>query len=73
MVGHVLLAQFLEPEAACVGAEEFPGATTDAWTHYQHQNENKLGMAKRQFFPEARFGFSDELASRILALISRKK
>jgi Rps23 Pro-64 3,4-dihydroxylase Tpa1-like proline 4-hydroxylase len=48
---HVHLKQFLDPEIADDMAREFPDMATDAWTRYKHQNENKLGLAKRSLFP----------------------
>jgi Rps23 Pro-64 3,4-dihydroxylase Tpa1-like proline 4-hydroxylase len=62
-VPHIFLPDFLQPDAAQAMAEEFPGRATDAWTHYQHQNENKLGMTKRQLFPPALGEAVDELNS----------
>ena len=62
-IPHILLTDFLEPEVGRAGAEEFPDPTTDPWTHYQHQNENKLGMAKRQLFPSHLADITDELNS----------
>jgi Rps23 Pro-64 3,4-dihydroxylase Tpa1-like proline 4-hydroxylase len=62
-VPHIFLPNFLEDEEARVIADEFPGPNTDAWTHYQHQNENKLGMAKRQLFPPYLREVTDELNS----------
>lgn len=50
-VPHVFLADFLEPAIATEMAKEFPDPGSDAWIHYQHQNENKLGMMKREQFP----------------------
>lgn len=50
-VPHILLSEFLFPEWAIRLEKEFPAANSDAWTHYQHQNENKHGMTRREFFP----------------------
>lgn len=61
---HVLLRDFLEPEAALRMAAEFPEANSDTWTQYKHANENKLGMAKRQLFPPSIAAVTDELNSR---------
>ena len=38
------------PEVARDMAKQFPQAASEAWTQYKHANENKLGMAKREFF-----------------------
>jgi Rps23 Pro-64 3,4-dihydroxylase Tpa1-like proline 4-hydroxylase len=62
-VPHIFLTDFLELGTARAMAGEFPGRSTDAWTHYQHQNENKLGMAKRQLFPPTLGEVVDELNS----------
>jgi len=48
---HIYLADFLLPEAAAALEKEFPRPDSHAWTHYQHQNENKHGMTKRDLFP----------------------
>jgi hypothetical protein len=50
-VPHIYLTDFLVPEIAAALEEEFPRPESDAWTHYQHQNENKHGMTKRERFP----------------------
>lgn len=50
-VPHIYLTDFLVPEAAAALEEEFPRPNSDQWTHYQHQNENKHGMTKRELFP----------------------
>ena len=62
-VPHILLTDFLELPVARQIAEEFPAPNTDAWTHYQHHNENKLGMAKRECFPLELGVVVDELNS----------
>jgi len=60
---HVLLPHFLNDAVALAAAEEFPAPTTEAWTQYKHQNENKLGMAKRAMFPRLLGEIADELNS----------
>ena len=60
---HICLAEFLQPEVAREIAQEFPAAGTEAWTHYKHHNENKLGMAKRELFPPRLRAVADELNS----------
>jgi Rps23 Pro-64 3,4-dihydroxylase Tpa1-like proline 4-hydroxylase len=60
---HILLREFLEPEVALEAAKEFPAPTTETWTQYKHQNENKLGMAKRAMFPPQLGEIADELNS----------
>src|ERR1700678_2529919 len=60
---HILMKDFIEPEAALEMARQFPQTTSDAWTQYKHANENKLGMAKRQLFPPALAAVTDELNS----------
>lgn len=44
-------------------AQEFPDLETDAWTRYKHQNENKVGLAKRSLFPLLLGEAVDELNS----------
>jgi hypothetical protein len=48
---HLHFKGFLEPEFARAMAHEFPSLETDAWTRYKHQNENKVGLSKRDQFP----------------------
>src|SRR5690348_11538846 len=62
-IPHVFLPDFLEADVADTIAGEFPAPTTEAWIHYQHQNENKLGMTKRELFPLALGEVADELNS----------
>jgi Rps23 Pro-64 3,4-dihydroxylase Tpa1-like proline 4-hydroxylase len=62
-VPHVLLTNFLDTEVVHTIAGEFPDAHTEAWTQYKHQNENKLGMAKRERFPPKLGEVVDELNS----------
>jgi Rps23 Pro-64 3,4-dihydroxylase Tpa1-like proline 4-hydroxylase len=62
-VPHIFLTDFLQSRAAHAMMQEFPGRSTEAWTHYQHQNENKLGMTKRQLFPPTLGEAVDELNS----------
>src|SRR5438477_11795440 len=62
-VPHIFLPNFLDGDVAQSLAEEFPAPTTEAWIHYQHQNENKLGMTKRELFPPALGEAADELNS----------
>lgn len=50
-VPHIYLPNMLAAQAAIEAADDFPDASTSAWTHYQHQNENKHGMTKRELFP----------------------
>ena len=50
-VPHIYLESLLDPQAARELEAEFPQPNSDAWTHYQHQNENKHGMTKREKFP----------------------
>jgi len=60
---HVNLKQFLDADVAAEMASEFPDMATDAWTRYKHQNENKLGLAKRSLFPPMLGEVVDELNS----------
>ena len=62
-VPHLLLKDFLDRETARLAASEFPPPSEEAWTHYQHQNENKLGMAQRALFPTTLGQVTDELNS----------
>src|SRR6266853_3686251 len=60
---HVHLKKFLDDGVAGEMASEFPDMATDAWTRYKHQNENKLGLAKRSLFPPLLGEVVDELNS----------
>ena len=60
---HLHFKQFLDPSVAEEMAAEFPGLETDAWTRYKHQNENKLGLTKRELFPPLLSKVVEELNS----------
>jgi hypothetical protein len=62
-VPHIYLEGLLDSAAAIAASAEFPSPSTAEWTHYQHQNENKHGMAKRQLFPSTIGEVSDALNS----------
>ncbi len=62
-IPHILLRAFIDRRIAWQAAREFPLPSTEAWTHYQHQNENKLGMAERRIFPPTLGQVVDELNS----------
>jgi hypothetical protein len=65
---HVHLEGFLDPDLAADLAREFPDMATDAWTRYKHQNENKMGLAKRSLFPPLLGEVVDELNSEAFVL-----
>jgi hypothetical protein len=51
-VPHIVLSDFADPELAQAAAQEFPPKPdTSDWTVYQHPNENKQGLTKRDLFP----------------------
>lgn len=60
---HIFLPDFLEPSLVNSMAAEFPNPHSEAWTRYKHHNENKLGMAKRDLFPQHLGEVTDELNS----------
>lgn len=60
---HIHLPDFVDTGTARALAAEFPALHTDAWTHYKHHNENKLGLSKRALFPPALGEMVDELNS----------
>ncbi len=60
---HILVKDFLETEIALKMAREFPRPASAAWTQYKHANENKLGMTKRELFPDMLGAVTDELNS----------
>ncbi len=60
-VPHIFLENFLDPATASLAASQFPEPNTTEWTHYQHQNENKHGMTRRQLFPSSIGAVSDAL------------
>jgi 2-oxoglutarate-Fe(II)-dependent oxygenase superfamily protein len=50
---HVVIDDFLRPEAADLLAREFPGADALAWDHYAAAGlEVKLGSSREEDFPE---------------------
>jgi hypothetical protein len=60
---HILLEDFIDPATALTMAREFPQPASHAWTQYKHANENKLGMPKRELFPQTIGAVVDELNS----------
>ena len=62
-IPHILLKDFLDDETARRALCEFPAPSTEVWTHYEHQNENKLGMTERGAFPSTLGLVVDELNS----------
>jgi hypothetical protein len=62
-IPHIFLSDFLESHVAQGIAGEFPDPSSAAWTHYQHHNEDKLGLAKRECFPRQLGAVVDELNS----------
>lgn len=50
---HIVLENFLRPEAARQAMRDFPSATSDQWLHYKHFNENKLGQSKLELMPDS--------------------
>jgi Rps23 Pro-64 3,4-dihydroxylase Tpa1-like proline 4-hydroxylase len=69
---HLVLKNFLDPDLALLAADEFPSSHTQVWTQYKHHNENKLGMSRRELFPEGLGRLADELNSpRFVSWLSR--
>lgn len=62
-VPHIFLTSFLLPLAAAELESEFPRPDSGSWIHYQHQNENKHGLTKRELFPPKIGAAADELNS----------
>jgi hypothetical protein len=62
-IPHLLLRDFIDGETARMALREFPLLSTDAWTHYKHHNENKLGLTQRRIFPPTLGAIVDELNS----------
>jgi len=60
---HLHLANFLDPGVARELMEEFPEPDSHAWIQYKHQNENKMGLPKREMFPPRIGQVVDELNS----------
>ncbi len=66
---HLVLDDFLCPQAAARAAESFP-PPGDGWIHYMHYNQHTFGMNDRRFLPEALTAILDELNSEpFLALL----
>ena len=60
---HLHLENFLEQGVARRLMEEFPEPDSHAWIQYKHQNENKMGLPKREMFPQHIGQVVDELNS----------
>ncbi len=60
---HIVLDEFLVPEAAEQVLAEFPSITSPGWIYQKHVNENKLGMADRSTFGPMLGAAIDELNS----------
>jgi 2OG-Fe(II) oxygenase superfamily len=60
---HIHLEGFLDSGAAHALAKEFPRPDSNAWIQYKHQNENKMGLPKRELFPGRIGRVVDELNS----------
>ncbi|HTQ87170.1 MAG TPA: 2OG-Fe(II) oxygenase [Candidatus Solibacter sp.] len=60
---HLHLANLLDPGVARELMEEFPEPDSHAWIQYKHQNENKMGLPKREMFPPRIGQVVDELNS----------
>jgi len=60
---HLHLENFLEPAVARELMGEFPEPDSRAWIQYKHQNENKMGLPKRELFPPRIGQVVDELNS----------
>jgi len=60
---HIHLENFLEPGIARALMQEFPSAESSAWIQYKHHNENKMGLPKRELFPERLGQVVDEFNS----------
>jgi len=60
---HIHLEDFLEPAVARELMEEFPQPDSHAWIQYKHQNENKMGLPKRELFPQRMGQVVDEMNS----------
>lgn len=68
---HVYIEDFINPGEALRASQEFPPPDTEAWIHYKHHNENKLGLTKRDLFPASLGRIADELNSpRFIAWLS---
>jgi hypothetical protein len=60
---HIVIDDFLQPQAAdrCLG--EFPALNSEQWIHYTHVNERKYGRSDRQSFSPAIGATIDEVNS----------
>jgi Rps23 Pro-64 3,4-dihydroxylase Tpa1-like proline 4-hydroxylase len=68
---HVVLDDFLEPQVVREAAREVPAPDSEAWSHYVHVNERKLGSTNRKDFPPHVGMIVDALnAPRFLAFLS---
>src|SRR3984893_6263738 len=62
-VPHLLLKDFLNRETARLGASDLPRNSEEALTHYQNQDDNRLGIAQRALLLTPLGQLTDELSS----------
>ncbi len=60
---HVVLDDFINPEAAKMLEQRFPSPETGGWIQYKHVNEQKLGKNRRELLPAEFVAVIDELNS----------
>ncbi|HCR85589.1 MAG TPA: proline hydroxylase [Alphaproteobacteria bacterium] len=60
---HIVIDNFLNEGVLDEALKKFPAIDNDGWIHYQHYNENKGGLNKRDYIPDELLKIIDELNS----------
>ncbi|MBV8548823.1 MAG: 2OG-Fe(II) oxygenase [Alphaproteobacteria bacterium] len=60
---HIAIDQFLDADTLQQAAADFPPISGDGWIHYQHVNEDKGGLNKRDLIPPRLLAIIDRLNS----------
>lgn len=67
---HIVMDNFLVPQAIGQAIAGFPAMDHENWRHYVHYNERKKGITKRELIPQACGDIIDELNSpRFISLL----
>jgi hypothetical protein len=60
---HIMIDNFLDATTLAGALRDFPPIAGEGWIHYQHFNENKGGLNKRDLIPPSLLSIIDQLSS----------